>query len=72
MINSSFIKSFSVAIGVITMLPIFWYIYYWKVKFRSDILAAEVLVPQKQVSLPSYCLKEIILKLVFEAQGHVK
>jgi len=36
------------AIGVITMLPICWYIYYWKVKFQSDILAAEVLVPEKQ------------------------
>jgi len=37
-----------VAVAVITVLPVFWYIYYWKFKFQKDILAAEVLVPEKQ------------------------
>lgn len=37
-----------VAIGLVAILPVFWYIYYWKLKFRQDILSAAVLVPEKQ------------------------
>jgi len=50
-----------VVIGLVAILPIFWYIYYWKFKFQQDILSASVLVPEKQ----KYRFTKLFIPYVF-------